>query len=169
MYVSFVSSDQLGMDVQGMPASSAIWSCDLFHDALDFAAVDAESTGYGALTVSGLVPSTSRLIQRWRGGQCRWRMMAHQWLTLVGRPLRPFGTVTVLGPGQCHQKLDPPRSARAGYALTNAPTGPYRIPCARLAPIVAAMPAPRLHPARCQTRRFRRVASSMTIDAAKLR
>jgi hypothetical protein len=35
-------------------------------DALDFAAVDAEFAGYGALAAAGGVPGPYRLIHRWR-------------------------------------------------------------------------------------------------------
>ena len=38
-----------------------------------------------------------------------------------------------------------PASASAGQALTSAPMGPWPRPCARLALVVARMPAPRHH------------------------
>ena len=61
-----------------------------------------------------------------------------------------------------------PTSARAGHALTSAPTGPCPTPCARLAPTVATMPAPRLQAASRDTGWFRRLASSTAIHAAQI-
>ncbi|HYZ52344.1 MAG TPA: hypothetical protein VE733_02380 [Streptosporangiaceae bacterium] len=59
-------------------------------------------------------------------------------------------------------------SASAGHALTSAPIGPCPMPCARLAPTVATTPAPRLQAASRGTGRFRRLASSTTMDAAQI-
>ncbi len=53
----------------------------------------------------------------------------------------------------------------AGHALTSAPIGPCPIPCASLALTVATMPPPRLQAASRSTRRYRRLASSTTMDA----
>src|SRR6266545_2872517 len=59
--------------------------------------------------------------------------------------------------------------ARVGQALTMAPIGPWDMPCARLALMVAAMPTPRLHLANAGTGWVRRVASRMAIEAAQIR
>ncbi len=44
----------------------------LLDDAFDFAAVDAEFAGDGALAATGVVPCTHRLLQAWRFGQRGW-------------------------------------------------------------------------------------------------
>jgi hypothetical protein len=61
-----------------------------------------------------------------------------------------------------------PTSARAGHALTSAPTGPCPTPCARLAPTAATMPAPRLQAASRGRGWFRRQASGTTMDAVQI-
>ena len=63
-----------------------------------------------------------------------------------------------------HADSNEPTSASAGQALTT----PYPMPCAKLAPTVATMPAPRLQAARRGTGRFRRLASSTTMEAARI-
>jgi hypothetical protein len=62
-----------------------------------------------------------------------------------------------------------PARAGAGQALTRAPMGPWPRPCARLAPIVARMPAPRHQRARGDTGRWRRLASRRSMLAARIR
>ena len=61
-----------------------------------------------------------------------------------------------------------PARARAGHALTSAPMGPWLRPWARLAPMVAAMPAPRHQRANGGTRWWRRLASRMSMLAARM-
>ena len=61
-----------------------------------------------------------------------------------------------------------PTSASAGQALIRAPTGPSPMPCARLAPTVATIPAPRLQAASRGTGWSRRLASATTMEAAQI-
>ena len=85
-------------------------------------------------------------------------------------PLRLGLTCPGTAPGtdQHHQQLERADQRQAGHALTRAPTGPCPTPCARLAPTVATIPAPRLQAASRGTGWFRRLASSTTMDAAQI-
>ena len=71
------------------------------------------------------------------------------WLTCTedSRPALARGSVLI----RVMRSSKEPASARAGQALTRAPMGPWPRPCARLAPMVAAMPAPRHQRAKCGT------------------
>ena len=70
--------------------------------------------------------------------------------------------------GRIIDSSNEPTNASAGHALTRAPIRPWPTPCARFAPTVATMPAPRLQAARRGTGWFRRLASSTTMDAAQI-
>jgi hypothetical protein len=62
------------------------------------------------------------------------------WLPVVVSPTSPYWCVRT----SSIRSSTEPASASAGQELISAPTGPWLRPCARLAPTVATIPAPRL-------------------------
>ena len=138
-------------------------------DAFDLSAVDAEFAGYGPLAVTRVVPGPYRLHHVWRRRQRGWyvavrdRQRAAPWASGAG-----VGLVGVPALMRVIRSSNEPASASAGQALTSAPMGPWPRPWARLALVVARMPAPRHQRARGGAGWLRRLASRMSMLAARM-
>src|SRR6266487_3754449 len=76
-------------------------------DAFDLAAVDVEFARDGALAATSVVPGPDRLLQGWRGFKCCSRIVARDWYALaLGHHRRLHGEFFLIGPDQCHEKLE---------------------------------------------------------------
>jgi hypothetical protein len=63
----------IGMTGRWLAIVAGEWrSGGVVNDALDFAAVDAEFAGYGALAAASMVPGPYRLLHRWRASWRAW-------------------------------------------------------------------------------------------------
>jgi Aldehyde dehydrogenase family len=131
-----------------------------YQDEADAVRIANDSDyGLGGAVWTGDIEHGMDIARRIRTGTCGINT------TYMFDPGTPFGGYKAIS---IISSSNEPTSASAGHALTRVPTGPCPTPCARLAPIVATMPAPRLQAASRGTGRPRRLASSTTMDAAQI-
>ena len=153
----------------GLASIARTLSSHLVDHALDLAAVDVQFAGDGALAAARFVPGAgvcSSVGAIDSSGCASCASGGAGWYGVTG-PVSPAREL-LLARISIISSSNEPTSAKAGQALTRPPTGPWPTPCARLAPTVATIPAPRLQAASRGTGWPRRLESSITMDAAQI-
>jgi hypothetical protein len=147
-----------------------VGSGGVVDDALDFAAVDAEFAGYGALAAACMVPGPYRLFHRWCISWIEWCAVLHIRCRLALMACQGGCLCGVWsGSDEGHEEFEGSGQGQGRPGADQGPDeSPWARPWARLAPMVAAMPAPRHQRARGGAGWWRRLASRMSMLADRM-